>query len=96
MSEREKFHITADYYAFATGELEKEAQTYVMWMQSYPRDAIPIRIWATNSKTWVNTTKPSLKLREALRLDPDNLYELRQPCHGPYRAQPPRRSQVVS
>src|ERR1700730_7171893 len=41
VSEREKFHITADYYAFATGELEKEAQTYGLWMQSYPRDVIP-------------------------------------------------------
>jgi eukaryotic-like serine/threonine-protein kinase len=28
VSEREKLRITADYYAFATGELEKEAQTY--------------------------------------------------------------------
>src|SRR5438309_1696925 len=41
VSEREKFHITADYYAFATGELEKEAQTYELWIQSYPRDFIP-------------------------------------------------------
>src|SRR3989442_13559925 len=37
VSEREKFHITADYYAFATGELEKEAQTYGLWIQSYPQ-----------------------------------------------------------
>src|SRR5213080_3602237 len=51
VSEREKFHITADYYAFATGELEKEAQTYVLWMQSYPRDFIPHSNLGDNSKT---------------------------------------------
>ena len=75
MSEREKFHITADYYAFATGELEKEAQTYVLWMQSYPRDAIPHTNLGDNSKTLGQYDKAVTETQEALRLDPDNLYE---------------------
>jgi len=37
-SEREKFHILAFYYMFATGELEKARETYEFWAQSYPRD----------------------------------------------------------
>jgi eukaryotic-like serine/threonine-protein kinase len=37
-SEREKLAITANYYGNVTGELEKAAQTYQEWSESYPRD----------------------------------------------------------
>jgi len=37
-SEREKLHITADYYSNVTGELDKAAQTYQEEIQAYPRD----------------------------------------------------------
>ncbi len=40
-SELEKFHITSAYYGFVTGELEKAAETYQEWIQSYPRDSVP-------------------------------------------------------
>ena len=73
VSEREKFHITADYYAFATGELEKEAQTYVLWMQSYPRDFIPHSNLGDNSKTLGQYDKAVAETQEALRLEPNNL-----------------------
>jgi len=73
VSEREKFHITADYHAFATGELEKEAQTYVLWMQSYPRDFIPHSNLGDNSKTLGQYDKAVAETQEALRLAMDNL-----------------------
>jgi eukaryotic-like serine/threonine-protein kinase len=38
-SEREKLTITADYYSFATGELDKAAQTYQEEIESYPRSS---------------------------------------------------------
>ncbi len=41
VSEREKLRISANYYYIVTGELEKEAQTYQLWMESYPNDAVP-------------------------------------------------------
>ncbi len=41
VSERERFSIEANYYLFATGELEKAAQVYELWQQTYPRDALP-------------------------------------------------------
>jgi len=75
VSEREKFHITADYYAFATGELEKEAQTYLLWMQSYPRDYIPHANLGDNSKTLGQYDKAVAETQEALRLEPNNLIE---------------------
>jgi len=37
---REKLRISAAYYS-ATGELEKEIQTYELWEASYPRDFVP-------------------------------------------------------
>jgi DNA-binding winged helix-turn-helix (wHTH) protein/tetratricopeptide (TPR) repeat protein len=37
-SEWEKLAIAADYYLNVTGELDKAAQTYVEWIESYPRD----------------------------------------------------------
>src|SRR6202049_2608795 len=36
-SEREKLHITAQYYLNVTGELDKAAETYREWEESYPR-----------------------------------------------------------
>jgi eukaryotic-like serine/threonine-protein kinase len=37
-SEREKLSITGDYYANATGELDKAARTYQEMIDNYPRD----------------------------------------------------------
>ena len=38
VSERERFSIEGNYYLNATGELQKAAQTYELWQQTYPRD----------------------------------------------------------
>ena len=37
-SEREKLHITGDYYSNVTGELDKAAQTYQEEIRAYPRE----------------------------------------------------------
>src|SRR5437899_3303169 len=73
VSEREKFHITADYYAFATGELEKEAQTYELWIQSYPRDFIPHINLGSNSTALGQYDKAVAETQEGLRLEPNTL-----------------------
>jgi hypothetical protein len=41
VSESERFQLTANYYAFVTGELEKSEQTYRSWAQAYSRNAMP-------------------------------------------------------
>ncbi len=38
VSEKERLAISASYFS-ATGEIEKEAQTYELWEATYPRDA---------------------------------------------------------
>ena len=73
VSEREKFHITADYYAFATGELEKEAQTYELWIQSYPRDPIPHINLGSNSAAMGDYQKAADENEIADNLDPNNV-----------------------
>src|SRR5262249_44995164 len=40
-SEQEKLAISAAYYQSVTGELEKAAQTYREWIESYPRNDTP-------------------------------------------------------
>lgn len=42
VSDRERYRISAAYYTFATGELDKAIQAYELWQQSYPRDSLPI------------------------------------------------------
>jgi serine/threonine protein kinase/tetratricopeptide (TPR) repeat protein len=72
VSEREKLRISAYYYAFATGELEKEAQTYELWVKSYPRDALPYRDLGVNALVLGQLEKSLSESQEALRLEPDN------------------------
>ena len=74
VSEREKFHISADYYAFVTGELEKEAQTYQLWMQSYPRDSIPHSNLGANYTTLANTTRRSRRPNRRIASGPERLW----------------------
>ena len=72
VSERERLRISAFYYAFATGELEKEAQTYELWLQSYPRDAAPHRDLGANETYLGQYAQGLVEAQEALRLEPDN------------------------
>jgi eukaryotic-like serine/threonine-protein kinase len=72
VSERERFSIEAIYYLVTTGELEKAAQTYELWKQTYPKDHIPYGNLAFIYNSLGNTEKILEETREALRLDPNN------------------------
>jgi tetratricopeptide (TPR) repeat protein len=73
VSERERFGIEGNYYLNATGELEKAAQTFELWKQTYPRDDTPYRKLGIVSRALGNQEKPSslVQAREALRLEPN-------------------------
>jgi eukaryotic-like serine/threonine-protein kinase len=72
-SERERLAITADYYFTVAGELEKAAQTYQLWIESYPRD------YAAHANLGIVYTalgqyeKAAEQYREDLRLTADDV-----------------------
>src|SRR5271157_848159 len=72
VSERERFFIEAFYYTFATGELEKAAQTYEMWQQTYPRDVVPYSNLGLISASLGNLERELEEYREAMFLEPNN------------------------
>ncbi len=72
VTEREKLRISADYF-YATGELEKEAQTYELWIANYPRDSIPHINLGANYDSMGQYDKALAECQEALRLEPNNV-----------------------
>jgi len=71
VSERERFFIEGFYYRFVTGELEKAAQTYELWQQTYSRDASPYVGLGIISRSMGNWEKALEERRAALRLEPN-------------------------
>src|SRR5262249_16442109 len=69
VTERERLRITSDYYA-STGELDREAQTYELWIASYPRDATPHLDLGTNHAWMGQYDKAMVRYKEALELEP--------------------------
>ena len=71
VSERERFQIEAFYYLVTTGELDKAAQTFELWTQTYPRDASPHLDLGFIHTALGNLEKGLEESLEALRLQPD-------------------------
>src|SRR6202171_5563222 len=78
-SEREKLHITSLYYQTVTGELDKAAETYREWEESYPRDYVaPINfgsLYAIGGRyeDGVEQTQKGLRLNPDIVIGYDNL-----------------------
>src|ERR1019366_1166965 len=72
VTEREKLRITADYF-YATGELEKESQTYDLWIANYPRDYVPHNNLGANYSAMGQFEKALAEQQETLRLAPDDV-----------------------
>jgi eukaryotic-like serine/threonine-protein kinase len=72
-SEREKLLIASYYYQDVSGELEKTADVYRQWIDSYPRDYIA---WGSLAILYFQQGQNDLAVktnREFLRLSPDNV-----------------------
>ncbi len=74
VSDRERFYIESHYYDDATGELEKAAQVYELWKQTYPRDDVPYMNLESIDGALGNLEKSLEEAREALRLEPNNVH----------------------
>ncbi len=72
VSEREKLRISANYFS-AMGELEKEAQTYELWIANYPRDDVPHNNLGANYAIMGQYEKCLAEAQETLRLQPGDI-----------------------
>ena len=72
VSEWERFFIEANYYMFATGEMEKAAQVFELWQQTYPKYDAPYVNLGYIYGVLGNWEKAAEETREALRLEPNN------------------------
>jgi tetratricopeptide (TPR) repeat protein len=72
VSERERFSIEGFYYLIATGELDKAAQTFELWKQTYPRDELPYLDLGFIYASLGDFEKSLAESREALRLEPND------------------------
>jgi eukaryotic-like serine/threonine-protein kinase len=72
VSEREKLRITADYF-LATGERDKEEQTYELWEANYPRDDVPHSHLGVIYTDMGQYGKALTEYQETMRLAPDDV-----------------------
>jgi tetratricopeptide (TPR) repeat protein/predicted Ser/Thr protein kinase len=72
VSEREKFQISADYYQFCTGNLEKSKQVYAQWMQAYPRDDRPPLDLAVAESSYGDYESALNHTLQSIRLAPES------------------------
>jgi len=74
VSEHEKYRISAYYFIFGTGELQKSMEVYELWEQTYPRDVIPYIDLSGNNMVLGQWERALPQTQEALRLDPQNIF----------------------
>lgn len=72
-SEREKLYIDSHYHNFVTGDLEKAAQSYETWKQSYPREEITYTNLGAIDALLGRYDKSLANAQEAFRLNPSGL-----------------------
>ena len=72
VTEREKLGISASYF-HATGEEEKQVETYQQWKESYPRDFVPYGNLGIVYNAMGLYDKALVEYQEAGRLRPDNV-----------------------
>jgi eukaryotic-like serine/threonine-protein kinase len=70
VSEREKYRISALYYQYVTGEVEKATEAYELWSKSYPRDFVPHGNLGSLYTLLGQWDKAVAETEEAQRLEP--------------------------
>lgn len=72
VSEREKLYIESHYEHMVTGDLEKAAQVYELWAQTYPRDSIPPNNLGDIYQTLGQHEKALAEFRNCMQLSADD------------------------
>jgi DNA-binding winged helix-turn-helix (wHTH) protein/tetratricopeptide (TPR) repeat protein len=75
VSEREKLLLTSSYQSDALGDIDKEMETYRIWMEEYPRDWLPLDGLAARLISNFNEYEQAAQLfSRATQLDPQQPY----------------------
>ena len=72
VTEREQLRISAAYFR-AVGEVDKEAQTYQLWIENYPRDPVPHHNLGANYFNVGQYDRALAEFQEGTRLAPDHV-----------------------
>lgn len=71
VSEREKLLITSGYHWLVTGDMDKEVETYQLWMEEYPRDYLPLQELADTYWMFLGQyDRAIVLLKQAWQLEP--------------------------
>jgi eukaryotic-like serine/threonine-protein kinase len=70
VSEREKFSISGLYYILVTGQYQEAIETYKMWAQTYPADAVPYIDMGLSYSFLGQIENAVAATREAVHIDP--------------------------
>jgi len=73
VSEREKFYITSHYEHFVTGNLEKAAQVYKLWAETYPQDTTPLTDLGYLAGQLGHYEEPVPYAQKVIQLDPSGI-----------------------
>ncbi|MFY9645409.1 MAG: protein kinase [Terriglobales bacterium] len=73
-SERERLLISAEYYQQVTGQLDKAAQTFRVWLESYPQSTGAHNDLATIYAAEGEYEKSAEEMRAYIRLSPENTF----------------------
>jgi serine/threonine protein kinase/tetratricopeptide (TPR) repeat protein len=73
LTQRHRFLIESLYHCFATGDLEKADQTFMQWIQTFPRDPSPRLEFAASLRYEGQHERAAAEAREANRLSPSVL-----------------------
>ena len=71
-SEPERFYIDSHYYQNVLGDIDKTAQVYELWAQTYPRESIPVGNLSVNLANLGQWQKALPYAIEGNKLNPDD------------------------
>ena len=73
-SERERFYISSHYYDEFLGDVNKGAEIYEQWKNTYPRDTVPWNNLSLRYQQIGQHEKAMANATEAMRLNPKDSY----------------------
>jgi tetratricopeptide (TPR) repeat protein/predicted Ser/Thr protein kinase len=69
VSDRERYRISAFYFQYVTGEVEKATEAYELWAKTYPSDMVPLSNLGVIYSALGQYDKTAAETEESIRLE---------------------------